>query len=89
MTRLCDVFNGWNGYQMSLVHAVEELSGDQLAWKPSSHVRSIGELTRHIAMGRIDWFVRMGALGSEELAALNPLRLALFWRAQAPVARFQ
>ena len=69
LRRLCDVFNGWNGYQTSLVRAVEGLSGDQLAWKPSAGVRSIGELARHIAMGRINWFVRMGAPGSEELAA--------------------
>lgn len=32
-------------------------------------MRSIGELTRHIAMGRINWFTRMGAPGSEEVAA--------------------
>jgi hypothetical protein len=51
MTRLCDVFNGWNRYQTSLVHAIEPLSGDQLAWNPSERVRSIGELIRHIAMG--------------------------------------
>ena len=68
MTRLCDVFDGWGGYQTSLVHAVEPLAGDQLMWKPSEKVRSIGELARHIAMGRINWFLRMNAPGSEEVA---------------------
>ena len=65
---LNEVFNGWNGYQTSLVHAVGGLSGEQLAWKPSGRVRSAGELVRHIAMGRINWFVRMKAPRSEELA---------------------
>lgn len=69
MTRLCDVFEGWGGYQTSLVHAIEPLSADQLGWKPAEKVRSIGELARHVAMGRINWFVRMKAPGSEELAA--------------------
>jgi len=68
MRRLSEVFSGWEGYQTSLVHAVGPLTEEQLAWKPSEKVRSIGELARHIATGRINWFVRMKAPGSEELA---------------------
>jgi len=69
MTRLSEVFDGWGGYQTSLVHAIAPLTEDQLGWKPSEKLRSIGELATHIAMGRIVWFVRMKAPGSEELAA--------------------
>jgi uncharacterized damage-inducible protein DinB len=69
MTRLSEVFNGWGGYQTSLVHAIGPLSGEQLGWKPSEKVRSIGEIARHIALGRINWFLRMKAPGSEEVGA--------------------
>ena len=67
--QLSTVFDGWGGYQTSLVHAIEPLSADQLAWKPSESLRSIGEISRHIAMGRVNWFLRMKAPGSEVLAA--------------------
>lgn len=70
--RLSSVFDGWGGYQTSLIHAIEPLSGDQLGWKPSETLRSIGEIARHISMGRINWFLRMKAPGSEDLAAKIP-----------------
>ena len=69
MTRLSEVFDGWGGYQTSLVHAIEPLSDEQLGWKPSEKVRSAGEIARHIALGRINWFLRMKAPGSENVAA--------------------
>src|SRR5262245_60232083 len=68
MTMLCDVFDGWGGYQTSLVHAIQPLSPEQLSWKPLDRVRSIGEIARHIALGRIPWFLRMKAPGSDDLA---------------------
>src|SRR4051812_36848878 len=68
MRRLSEVFDGWNGYQKSLVNAIGPLSEEELGWKPSERVRSVGELARHIAMGRINWFARMKAPESEELA---------------------
>jgi|SRR5579872_110913 len=67
--QLSSVFDGWGGYHTSLVRAIQPLSTDQLAWKPSEALRSIGEISRHIAMGRINWFLRMKAPGSEVLAA--------------------
>lgn len=66
---LAAVFDGWNGYQTSLVHAVEPLTAAQLAWRPSESHRSVGELVRHIAVGRLQWFMRMDAPESAELAA--------------------
>jgi hypothetical protein len=41
---------------------------EQLAWRPAAHLRSVGELVRRIALGPIDWFLRMDAPGSRELA---------------------
>ena len=65
---LASIYEGWDGYQRSLVHAVASLTPEQLAWRPSPNLRSLGELVRHIALGRITWFLRMDAPGSRELA---------------------
>jgi hypothetical protein len=65
---LSAIFEGWDGYQTSLVHAVAPLTRAQLEWRPAPGLRSTGELVGHIALGRIDWFVRMGAPGSLALA---------------------
>jgi hypothetical protein len=64
--RLRDVFDGWNGYQTSLTHAIAPLWPEQLAWKPSAKPRSVGEIARHVAMGRLNWFLRMKAPTSDE-----------------------
>jgi uncharacterized damage-inducible protein DinB len=66
---LMAVYEGWDGYQHSILQAVTPLTCDQLAWRPAAHMRSAGELVRHIALGRIEWFVRMHAPGSLELAS--------------------
>ena len=61
------VYDGWDGYQLSLVRAIAPLSPAQLAYRPAPHLRSVGEIARHISGGRIDWFHRMPAPGSAEL----------------------
>ena len=66
---LLSVYKGWDGYQQSLLQAIKPLSRDHLAWRPASHLRSVGELIRHIALGRIDWFLRMKAPNSLALAS--------------------
>ena len=66
---LMSVYEGWDGYHRSLVGAVRPLTSEQLAWRPAEHLRSVGELVRHVALGRIDWFLRMDAPGSHELAS--------------------
>ena len=68
-TTLAAVFDGWKGHQTSLVHAVAPLTPEQLAWRPAENLNSVGELARHISLGRLTWFQRMGAPGSAELAA--------------------
>ncbi len=69
---LFSVFEGWDGYQTSIVLAITPLSKEQLAWRPAPNLRSVGELVRHIALGRINWFVRMDAPGSKDVAARIP-----------------
>src|SRR5262245_32968495 len=69
---MSQVFDGWSGYQTSLVRAVESLTPEQLSWRPAAHRRSVGELVRHITMGRITWFARMGGPGLERAVAAVP-----------------
>lgn len=65
---LMSVYEGWDGHQVALVRAVAKLSAEQLAYRPVPRLRSVGEIASHISVGRIDWFERMGAPGSAELA---------------------
>jgi uncharacterized damage-inducible protein DinB len=66
---LAEIYDGWHGHQTSLVQAIEPLTPEQLGWRPAPRLNSVGELARHISLGRITWFVRMDAPGSAELAA--------------------
>jgi uncharacterized damage-inducible protein DinB len=62
------IFEGWNGYNQSIINAIKPLSSEQLSWQPKEHLYSVGQVARHISLGRITWFVRMDAPGSAELA---------------------
>ena len=66
---LKSIFDGWDGFQTSIVHAVEPLTPAQLAFRPAPHLRSVGETAGHIALGRIGWFARMDAPRSRDLQA--------------------
>lgn len=68
MHTLLQVYEGWDGYQTSLLHAITPLTPEQLTWRAARGRRTIGETIRHISLGRIDWFRRMGAPGAEEAA---------------------
>ena len=65
--QLSAIYDGWDGYHTSIVHAIEPLNGEQLAWRPRPGLRSVGEAAGHIAIGRVQWFARMPAPGSLEL----------------------
>lgn len=67
MQLLHEIYDGWNGHQTSLVHAVAPLTPAQLRWRPAANFSSVGELARHISLGRIEWFAPMDAPGSADL----------------------
>ena len=69
---LASVYDGWAGYNTSLVHAIEPLTSEQLAFKPFDGQRTVGEIARHISLGRLNWFMRMNAPRSAELCARIP-----------------
>jgi uncharacterized damage-inducible protein DinB len=66
---LAEVFEGWAGYQYSLVEAVRPLTPEQLAWRPAPHLRPVGELAAHIAHGRVVIFSRVQAPLAAQLAS--------------------
>jgi DinB superfamily len=72
MHKLAQVLEGWDGYQTSLLHATAPLTNEQLSWRPAPGRRSLGELARHICMGRITWLARMGAPGTDAVARRVP-----------------
>ena len=61
------VFEGWEGYNTSLVHAIEPLSQSQLEFRLASGISSVGEIVEHLALGRLEWFSRMKSPGSVEM----------------------
>jgi len=67
-TSLMSIFEGWDSHQLALVRAITLLTTEQLAWRPAPHLRSVGEIISHIALGRLYWFHNMGAPGSAALA---------------------
>lgn len=54
--KLSRVYEGWEGYNTSLVHAVRGLSDEQLAFRAAAEMRSVGELAWHLSHGRMHWF---------------------------------
>jgi uncharacterized damage-inducible protein DinB len=72
MRKLAQIFDGWGGYQTSLLHAVTPLTTEQLSLRPAPDRRSVGELARHISLGRITWFSRIGAPGIDAIAQRVP-----------------
>ena len=67
MRRLAQILEGWDGYQRSLLHAVSPLKPDQLRLRPAIGSRSLGEVIRHIALGRITWLARIEAVGIDRI----------------------
>lgn len=75
--RLSYVYEGWEGYNLSLVNAVEALTPAQLAFRSTTQMRSVGEVFLHIGDGRVDWFQRLEAPFSKELRSTIESRVAL------------
>ena len=72
MHKLARIFEGWDGYQTSLLHAATPLTSEQLSWRPGPERRSVGEVLRHICMGRVTWLARLDAPGMDTVAQRVP-----------------
>ena len=69
---LLTVYNGWDGYQISLVRAITPRSREQLAYRPAPHLRTAGEIARHIIEGRLSWFGASSDEAADVVAAWGP-----------------
>lgn len=69
---LSAIFDGWVQYNDALIDALDSLS-DEILTKPTlPDGHSAAHIFRHIALGRIEWLVRIDAPGFDELAARIP-----------------
>jgi uncharacterized damage-inducible protein DinB len=57
------------------VHAIAQLSREQLSYRPAPHLRSAGEIARHISEGRFGWFRRTFGVSSS-----GDANLVVAWR---------
>lgn len=73
--KLSVVYDGWDGYQRSLALAIEPLNEEQLAFRGSANMRSVGEIAFHLSWGRMEWFQRMGvAEAADLLSNMEPIQ---------------
>ncbi|HXT35645.1 MAG TPA: DinB family protein [Chloroflexota bacterium] len=64
-------YRGWHHYQTLLTTALAPLSPDQLAWRPTPRLRSLGDAVRHMIGARARWFHGLIGEGDAEFAALG------------------
>jgi uncharacterized damage-inducible protein DinB len=95
---------GWQTYQREVSKALAPLSPEQLALRAAPHLRSIGELARHMIAARAGWYHDVLHEGDDAFNALSywnspgsPIRsasgivngLALTWQVmQEALARY-
>src|SRR6266702_1815235 len=69
-------YKGWDVYQGQLVRAIEPLTAEQLELKISPHLRSIGQLARHIVRTRAGCLYNMmGECGTTPMGHPQPSQL--------------
>src|SRR5215471_14753345 len=69
-TSLSRFYKGWDVYQGHLVRAIEPLTAEQLQLRITPHLRSIGQLARHIIRTRAGWLNGLMGEGGPDLAAI-------------------
>lgn len=67
MTSGLDVYQGWETYQERLIQALSQLTPAQLDYRPAAHLRSIGDVCRHMIGARARWLYLALGLGSDTL----------------------
>src|SRR5947209_19504114 len=69
-TSLTTFYKGWDVYQQELSKAIAPLSPEQIALRPTPHLRSILEIATHIIAVRARWFHNLMGEGNEEIASI-------------------
>lgn len=68
---LSSIYSNWKNYQDLLISALKPLSPEQLALRPASTLRSIGEIAKHMIGARARWFYPLMGEGREAFATLG------------------
>jgi uncharacterized damage-inducible protein DinB len=71
LSPLPTIYAGWHNYQSLMITALQPLSPDQLALRAATHLRSIGEIARHMIGARARWFYQLMGEGGEAFATLG------------------
>ena len=69
---LSAIFDGWVQYNDALIDALDSLSDEILTKSTLPDGHSAAHIFRHIALGRIEWLVRIDAPGLNEVATRIP-----------------
>ncbi|MCI0578987.1 MAG: DinB family protein [Chloroflexi bacterium] len=64
-------YEEWQKYQDSLKSALAPLTAEQLNLRAAPHLRSVGEITRHIIAARANWFGRFLGEGDEAIKSYS------------------
>ena len=64
------IYQNWAAYQALIIKALAPLSDAQLELRAAPHVRSVGQIARHMVGARAWWFSRQMGEGGDEIAAL-------------------
>lgn len=67
MTRLCSIYEGWEGFNRSLVLAIQGLEPGTLNHRLHPDLKSVREILVHIGDGRVDWLRRIDPEGFHSL----------------------
>jgi len=69
---LSDIYDGWVQYNDALIEALDSIPDETFTADPTPNNQSLAHIFRHIALGRIEWLLRINAPGFDALAKRIP-----------------
>lgn len=61
------LYAGWTAYQETMIDSIEPLDETQLGLRSAPHLRSVGEIVRHVIGARARWFHSLMGEGGADL----------------------
>ncbi len=71
MTNSREVYRGWDTYHDHLIQAISPLTPEQVSYRTTGSLRSVGEICRHIIGARARWCEQALGLDGDTLGALG------------------
>lgn len=65
------IYDGWHKFQQAVIKAISPLGPEQLAFRASPNLRTVGEIAAHMIGARARWFYMLMGEGGEEFEALG------------------